>query len=302
MAHKAGVVAVIGQPNVGKSTLINAWVGHKVSIVSSKPQTTRRRVIGIAQTADYQVAFVDTPGIHEPHTRLGRAMVEQARGSLADVDAILAVVDGSRPPDDMDRRIAKLAISAAGAGSGRPVPIVLILNKMDQLKPEFVVENSEAYAQLFGTEDWMLTSASKGLNLEKALAMVVRQLPEGDLLFPDDEYTDQSTRFLVAELIREKVLIATRQEVPHSTAVRVERWEESEDGTLEIGAVIVVEKASQRAILIGRQGRFVKQIGSEARKEIEELLQRHVYLDLHVVVREGWRQNARMLRELEYTE
>lgn len=319
MARKTGLISVVGQPNVGKSTLINALVGHKVSIVSSKPQTTRRRVIGVAQSDDYQIAFIDTPGIHEPHHRLGRAMVEQARGALVDVDAILVVVDVSRLPNEIDVQIANLVRQAAGLPEVRPArraedstdddnppapqtPILLCMNKMDLLKPEFVVENTESYAKLFGTTRTMLTQANAGHNLQEITNMILDVLEEGDDLFPDDEFTDQSTRFIVEELIRERVLLTTRQEVPHSTAVHIESWEMGDDGKLEIGAAILVEKTSQRAILIGKGGQFIKSIGMEARKEIEALVDCPVYLDLHVVVREGWRQSPQWLRELHLTE
>lgn len=292
---KAGLVSLVGKPNVGKSTLLNALVGHKVSIVSNKPQTTRKRVLGIAQTADYQIAFIDTPGIHEPHTKLGRAMVEQARTALADIDLILYVADVSKRPDDVDKQIASLAKDAKA-------PVLLALNKMDKLKAEFVNEHVEAYMKLFGTESYMLTTATQERNLPRLRTMILDALPEGEPLYPDDEYTDQSTRFLVSELIREKVIVRTRQEVPHATAVQVERWEEREDGTLEIGALVVVEKDSQRAILIGKKGQFVKEIGIAARADIEALLDRHIYLELFVRVREDWRQNPRLLKELEYIE
>lgn len=295
---KAGIVSLIGQPNVGKSTLVNALVGHKVSIVSSKPQTTRRRVLGIAQTKDYQIAFVDTPGIHEPHTKLGRAMVEQARTALADIDAILVVADVARPPDELEKSIASLVTQSAAS---LKIPVLLALNKMDLLKPEFVTENVEAFCELYQTDKFMMTMASKGQNLDKLVEMILGVLPdEENALFPDDEYTDQSTRFIVAELIREKVLLKTRQEVPHATAVQIEGWEDREDGITEIFATIIVEKASQRGILIGKQGGFIKEMGIEARKEIEELLGKRVHLDLTVKVRGEWRMNPRMLRELEY--
>lgn len=298
MEFKSGLVALIGQPNVGKSTLLNALVGQKVSIVSSKPQTTRRRALGFCQSEKYQIVFVDTPGIHEPHTRLGRAMVEQARGAMADVDAMLVVVDGARKPDDMERQIAELVRPLAQKG----IPVILCMNKMDILKAEFVIENVELFTALYGTERYMLTSASKGQNLDKLVELILEVLPEGEAMFPDDEYTDQTTRFMVSELIREKVLLKTRQEVPHATAVHIEGWEEEEDGILTIEAQIVVEKASQRSILIGKGGQFIKQVGIESRAEIEELLDRRVRLELFVKVREGWRQNMRILRELEYTE
>lgn len=289
---------MIGKPNVGKSTLLNRMVGHKVSIVSSKPQTTRRRVIGIAQGDDYQVAFIDTPGIHEPHTKLGRSMVDQARGALDDIDVLVYVADGAHAPGDMDRNIAKLL-----GPISEKTPVILCLNKMDMLKAENVVPYVEAYEAMFKTDAYMLTTATRGNNVDKLMEMIVERLPEGPPHFPLDEYTDQSSRFLASELIREKILIATRQEVPHATAVMVENWEEDEGtGLTRIEATIIVEKASQRGILIGKQGQFLKKIGTEARVEIEEFLGTKVYLELHVKVQEEWRMNPRILQELEYSE
>jgi GTPase len=295
VAFKSGIVALVGKPNVGKSTLLNRIVGQKVSIVSNKPQTTRRRVLGIAQGDGYQVAFIDTPGIHEPHTKLGRAMVESARSALNDVDLIVFVADASGRPGEMDKHIAELM---------KPLksPVLLCMNKMDLLKADQVMPNVEAYTGLLKTEDYMLTTATVGHNVDKLMEQILAQLPEGEPMFPEDEYTDQPTRFMAAEIIREKILIATRQEVPHSTAVVVDSWEELESGTVHIGATVVVEKPSQRAILIGAKGQFVKKIGTEARVEIEELIGRPVFLELHVKVREDWRQSPRMLQELEYTE
>lgn len=289
------MVAVVGKPNVGKSTLMNAMVGQKVSIVSSKPQTTRRRVIGIVQAKDYQIALIDTPGIHEPHTKLARAMVEAARASLTDIDAILYVADAGRKPDELDQQIARLAKDAKA-------PVVVCLNKMDLLKAEFVNERYEAFCKLFDTDKCMMTTAIRGLNVDKVVEMLLSHMPEGEPLFPEDEFTDQSSRFMVSELIREKVLVTTRQEIPHATAVVVDHWEEMSNGILHIGASVVVEKAGQRAILIGNKGAFVKKTGTESRLEIEELLGRKVFLELHVKVKEGWRMNPRMLRELEYLE
>lgn len=298
MAFKTGAVSLIGKPNVGKSTLLNRMVGQKVSIVSNKPQTTRRRIVGIAQGEDYQVAFIDTPGIHEPHTRLGRAMVESARSSLRDIDLIVFVADGSGRPGDLDKRIADLI-----APKGKPIlPILICLNKMDLLKADQVTANVEAYTKLLGTEEYMLTTATAGHNVDKLLSMIVEKLPEGEPLYPEDEYTDQSVRFMASEIIREKILRETRQEVPHSTAVHVDSWEEEPGGRVVISATIYVEKASQRGILIGKQGQFLKKIGSEARKEIEELIGASVHLELFVKVSEDWRMNMRALQELEYTD
>jgi len=294
---KFGYVALIGKPNVGKSTLMNIMVGQKVSIVSNKPQTTLRRIIGIAQSENYQIAFVDTPGIHEPHTRLGRAMIDSAKGAVSGVNLIVYVVDGSHRPSEEDKEIAKYLRSSA-----QTVPIIVCLNKMDRLAPENVLERVDAYTKLVGSDTYMLTTATKGHNVDKLLALILERLPEGDPAYGPDDFTDQSSRFMSAELVREKILSATRQEVPHATAVMIEDWQDDDSGTLRISASIIVEKASQRAILIGKQGQFIKKIGTLARQEIEELFGRKVYLDLFVKVRSDWRMNPRMLHELEYAD
>lgn len=308
MAHRFGNVALIGKPNVGKSTLLNRIVGQKVSIVSNKPQTTRKRVVGITTGENYQIAFIDTPGIHEPHTKLGRSMVEQARKALHDVDVIVYVADSSHHTNDGDKEIAKLLTGLEvhdlhNPESMVPIPVILCLNKMDLLKADSVQRNVDAYISLFKTEDYMLTTALRGNNVDKLVEMIVAKLPEGEAQYDPDDYTDQSSRFIAAEFVREKILIATKQEVPHAVAVLVDSWEEEgEEGLVRISASIFVEKASQRAILIGKQGQFVKKIGTEARLEIEELLGRKIFLELHVRVREDWRMNPRMLQELEYAE
>jgi GTPase len=302
MAYRAGMVALIGKPNVGKSTMLNHIVGQKVSIVSNKPQTTRRRVIGIAHGPDYQIAFIDTPGIHEPHTQLGRSMVEQARSSLGDVDVIVYVADGSHHPGDMDKEIAKFVVGGKDETPPSTAPVIVCLNKMDLLKPENVQRNVDSYCALLKTDEYMLTTATTGRNLDRLVEMIASKLPEGEPMYPEDEFTDQSSRFMVSELIREKILRATRQEVPHATAVTVDDWDDSDPNLLRIGATIVVERASQRGILIGKQGQFLKKIGTEARQEVEQLLGQRIFLDLHVKVQEEWRMNPRMLQELEYTE
>lgn len=294
MAHKFGHVAVVGQPNVGKSTLINFIVGQKVSIVSSKPQTTRKRVMGIASRPDYQIAFIDTPGIHEPHNRLQRSMVEQARGSLDGIDVVLVVVDGAKRPDEIDESIAKLV------RTNKDMPVVLCMNKMDHLKAEHVVRNVEEYCALFGTDEYMMTVATRGENVPKLLDIIVGHLPERAPFYPEDEYTDQSSRFIAAEYVREKILQKTRQEVPHATAVVVDGWEDRPDGLAHVSASIIVDKDSQRAILLGKHGSFIKEIGTEARIDLEQMLGQKVFLELHVRVQEGWRQNPRMLHELDY--
>jgi len=306
--HRFGYVALIGKPNVGKSTLLNRIVGQKVSIVSNKPQTTRRKVVGIATGPGYQIAFIDTPGIHEPHTQLGRTMVEQARKALHDVDVIVYVADGSHHPDDGDKGIARLfqgleVHDLLDPAKLRPIPVLLCMNKMDHLKADDVVRNVDAYCDVLKTQEYMLTTATTGRNVDKLVEMIVTNLPFAEAQFDEDTYTDQSSRFLAGEFVREKILIATKQEVPHAVAVLIDEWSEEEAADLiRISASIIVEKASQRAILIGKQGQFVKKIGTEARQEIEALIGSRVYLELNVKVREGWRMNPRMLQELEYSE
>ena len=291
---RSGRVALVGKPNVGKSTLLNRIVGQKVSIVSNKPQTTRRKAIGIANGDGWQIAFVDTPGIHEPHNRLGRAMVEQARAGLIDVDVVVYVADGSHHPGELDRQIAELL--RANEVSAKTI---LCLNKMDLLKAENVERNVGAYESTFGTEETMLTTATRGDNVDELIKLIVARLPEQGPEYGLDEFTDQSSRTLAGELVREKILQATREEIPHSTAVLVDDWSE-DDGLLRIEATILVEKASQRGILIGKGGQFLKAIGTKAREEIEATLGRKIFLALHVKVSEGWRQNPRLLAELEY--
>jgi GTP-binding protein Era len=291
-----GHVALIGKPNVGKSTLLNRIVGQKVSIVSNKPQTTRRKALGIANGDGWQIVFVDTPGIHDPHTRLGRSMVDQARSGMADIEVAVYVADGSHHPGEMDKQIAEMM-----KANLRDAKLILCLNKMDLLKAESVERNVNAYMELFGTEEYMLTTATRGENVDRLMDLIIAHLPEGAPQYGEDEFTDQTSRFLAAELVREKILHATRDEVPHSVAVLIDAWDEQET-PLRIEASILVEKASQRGILIGKGGQFLKAIGTKAREEIEEILGQKVFLALHVKVAEGWRQNPRMLAELEYRE
>lgn len=293
---RSGFVALVGKPNVGKSTLMNHIVGQKVSIVSNKPQTTRRRVVGIATSDQYQVAFVDTPGVHTPRTQLDKSMVDATRAGLHDVDVIVVVVDGGHHPGEQDREVAQvLEISAA-----KSTPRLLCINKMDHLKPENVTGFVEAYSALFQPQDFVLTTASRGLNVSILVDQIVQRLPERPPLFTEDEITDQSSRFMAAEFVREQIITATRQEVPYATAVTVDTWEERANGSVAISATIIVEKSSQRAILIGTEGAFLKRIGTGARLEIETLLGRTVHLNLHVRVQEGWRMNPALIHELEY--
>ncbi len=299
--YRAGIVALIGRPNVGKSTLLNSVVGQKISIVSDKAQTTRKRLLGIATTDRYQIVFADTPGVHEAHTHLGKILNEAAQGALADVDAVLVVVDSSKEPNKDDEAIAQMLAQSGWLPPKPGKPVLLCLNKMDLLKAHFVQSNVEAYCKLYQTEDYMLTCLTKEQNLQQLVDLVVRQLPEGPPLYAEDELTDQPMRSLAAELIREKALRLTRQEVPHALACLVESWDEvPETDLVRIHASLIVEKEGQKAILIGKRGAMLKRIGTEARAEIEALIGHRVYLELFVKVRPEWRQNPRMLQELEY--
>jgi GTP-binding protein Era len=308
--HRSGFVAVIGRPNVGKSTLMNRLVGQKVAIVSPKPQTTRSRILGILtlEDRDVQAIFVDTPGLHRPRHKLGQAMVATATSAIPDADVVLFVVDVSVPPTDEDRMIAELIREHTRA------PIILVLNKMDLLPAEKVKPHTESYWELVPCRHdlllppvgegrgggWMMTIATQGVNLDKLLDRIIEALPEGPRYYPGDQVTDQTEREIAAELIREQVLRYTRQEVPHAVAVVVEEFKERESGVIYVAANVFVEKQSQKGIIIGRQGQMLRQIGSAARQEIERMAGGRVYLDLWVKVRKNWRRDERELRRLGY--
>jgi len=291
--HKSGFVAVIGRPNVGKSTLMNRFVGEKVAIVSSKPQTTRSRILGILTRTTFQVIFVDTPGIHRPFHRLGQIMVNTATNVIPEADVVLFMVDVSVKPTEEDRMIADILERRTEA------PIILVLNKMDLLRPEEVQDHTEAYWELapFHSE-WMMTTATEGTNLGALLERIVERLPEGPRYYPGEYITDQTEREIVAELVREQILRYTYQEVPHSVAVVVEEFKERERGVTYIAANVFVERESQKGIIIGRGGRMISKIGKRARQAVERLVGGKVYLDLWVKVRQGWREDDRELRRL----
>ncbi|MCS6839672.1 MAG: GTPase Era [Roseiflexaceae bacterium] len=291
--HRSGFVALVGRPNVGKSTLLNALLGQKVAIVSPKPQTTRTAIRGILTRPDAQIVFVDTPGIHEPRNRLGAFMVKQARRAIPDADVVCMVVDITRPPGSLDERIAALVRKASARR-------ILVLNKID-LPTKRGSENLQAYRALAPWDMEVAVSALRCQGLDALVDEIVRLLPEGPPLYPEGQVTDMSERELAAELVREQVLRYTQQEVPHSVAVEVEEWEEKEKVTY-IRMTILVERESQKAILIGAGGGMLKKIGSGARQNIEEMLGRPVYLDLWVKAREHWRDDPNALRWLGYTE
>lgn len=290
--HQAGFVAVVGKPNVGKSTLVNALVGEKIAIVSPKPQTTRRVIRGILTRADAQIVFVDTPGIHKPQHKLGRTMVESALNVIDEVDVVVFLTDGARAPDKDDARIGKWLNEKCRA------PVLLALNKMDLLKPDDVPAVTEAHWAIVQHADWMRISATRKTNLDKLLAQILARLPEGPELYPADQITDQTTRAVAAELIREQIFLQTRQELPYAIAVAIDAWEEPRADLTRIGATIYVERDSQKGIIIGAGGAMLKQIGQQARPEIEGWVGHQVYLELWVKVWEQWRERDSSLREL----
>lgn len=299
--HRSGFVAVVGKPNVGKSTLMNAYLGQKIAIVSPKPQTTRNRLLGIltlaterGDLANAQIIFVDTPGIHQPLHKLGEYMVETAVRAIPDADVVLFLVDVSHPPGEEDRQIAEI-LAAQGQ-----VPILLTLNKADLVPPEQVASHQAAYQALGSFDDRLLVSALQGDNLDQLLKAIVERLPLGPLYYPEEQVTDQQLRFMAAELVREQVLRHLRQEIPYSVAVVVDQFKERSEEMTYISANVFVERETQKAIILGEGGRMIKRIGRDARQEIEHLLGTRVYLELWVKVKKKWRKDERELRRLGY--
>ena len=290
--HRSGFVALVGKPNVGKSTLLNAWLGEKVVAVSPKPQTTRRRFLGILTRPDAQVMFFDTPGFHLPRNKLGEYMVEAVRSTLPGVDIILLMVDVSQTPQRPDEEIARLIGKAAHC------PVWLLLNKVDLVRPEQLAIRRSAYEQLGSFEQSVDLSALTHHHVHELLEELIARLPEGPRFYPEDQLTDKQERFVAAEMIREHLLRQLRQEVPHSLAVVVSEFKDREDGKLYIAATIYAEKGSQKGIVIGRSGSMIKKIGRAARKELERFFERQVYLDLWVKVRKNWRRDDQALKQL----
>lgn len=290
---KSGFVTVIGRPNVGKSTLVNSLVGRKVAIISPKPQTTRHRLRAVLTRPEAQIVFVDTPGIHKPRHRLGEIMVEAALQTLSDVDVILFVVEGDKPLGPGDQAVIDRL-------RGVKTPVILVINKVDRVAKPKLLPLIDEMRHRYPFAEIVPVSALNGDNLDRLVETVIRYLPEGPPYFPADMVSDQPERMLLAELVREKILHLTAQEVPHSVAVVVEEMAERPNGVTLVRATIYVERDSQKAILIGQGGQMLKRIGRTAREEIEELLGVKVFLELWVKVRPKWRQDERYLREFGY--
>ncbi|MFO7296394.1 MAG: GTPase Era, partial [Clostridia bacterium] len=292
---RSGFVAIVGRPNVGKSTLMNSMVGEKISIISDKPQTTRNRIQCVLTRANYQIIFIDTPGLHKPKNKLGEYMVQVAKGALEEVDVVLFMVDIWEGIGGGDRFIAEELKKVE-------TPVILVANKVDKVES---VENAEKMAQELchggGFDEVILVSALNGTNLDKLENTIASYLPEGPKYYPDDMVTDQPERFVVAELIREKALELLEEEVPHGIGVEVTAFKEREDkNIIDIYATIYCEKKSHKGIVIGKGGSMLREIGSRARRDIERLLGVHVYLELWVKVRENWRNNIVDLKNLGY--
>lgn len=291
---RSGFVSIIGRPNVGKSTLLNRMLGDKIAITSDKPQTTRNRVHGICNRHDAQVIFIDTPGIHQARSSLNRYMVETALTSLNGVDLILFLVEADSSSVSREKPILDILKETE-------VPVILVLNKIDRTEKEKLLELIASFAPLYPFREIIPVSALQGDGVERLIDLVCRYLPQGPRYFPEDILTDQPERFIVAEIIREKVFRMTRDEVPYSVAVTIESFKERDDGRLiSIAAVINVERDSQKGIIIGKRGDMLKKIGMQARKDIEQLLGSRVFLELFVRVTRDWSESKKMLKEFGY--
>jgi len=291
---KSGYVSIVGEPNVGKSTLLNAILGEKLSIVTPKPQTTRNRITGILTTDEYQIIFLDTPGLLKPRYKLQEYMQEAVRGAVNDADVILYMIDVSRPPRGRNERDILKMLRESGK------VVILVMNKIDLISRPMLLPMIASYRDKMDFAEIVPVSALKNDGVDILIRVIVKYLPEGPQLYPEDQISDMPVRFFVAETIREKVFLLTKQEIPYASSVLVEEFKEGE-APIYIRATIYVEKESQKGIIIGKGGGMLKRIGTEARREIETFLGSSVYLDLWVKVKEKWRRNPRDLRELGYT-
>jgi GTPase len=292
MTFHSGFVAILGRPNAGKSTLLNALVGEKVAIVSSHPQTTRNRILGIVNRPDAQMVISDTPGLHKPDSLLGRQMLEEIEQALDGIHILVLIVDASQRFSTQDQRVLDRAERFRG-------PRFLLLNKVDRMRKDKLLPLIDDYRRKLEFTEIIPVSALTGDGVEDLLRTLQRYLPEGPPHYPEEQYTDQPERFLAAEIIREKVLLHTKQELPHAVAVMIEKFEENPALT-RIHAAIYVDREGQKGIVIGRRGAMLKTIGTEARLELETMLGRKIFLELFVKVRADWRDQAAVVRQLDW--
>ncbi|NLN86510.1 MAG: GTPase Era [Syntrophomonadaceae bacterium] len=290
---KSGFVSIIGRPNVGKSTLINKLIGSKIAIVSDKPQTTRTRIQGILTVEQGQIIFIDTPGMHKPKHLLGDYMMKVSTQSLEDVDLIYYITDITNPFGPGEQYIIDQL-------KNMKVPVFLLVNKVDLVDQEEIPRFMQVFCNQMKFSECIPISAYQGINLDRLLQATFEYLPEGPQYYPEDDLTDQPISFIVAELIREKALILTRDEVPHSLAVEIEEFKQQGPGKVYIRAVINTERDSQKGIIIGKKGQMLKRIGEQARTDIERMVNASVYLDLWIKVKKNWRDNPNNLNQLGY--
>jgi GTP-binding protein Era len=291
----SGFVALVGRPNVGKSTLLNQILGQKIAITSNKPQTTRNRILGIHNNAQAQILFLDTPGIHRPQGKLNKFMVDQAVGACSDVDLILLLVEAGSRPGPADESIFDLL---------KPLntPVFLIINKIDQIAPPLLLEQIKQFSNAFEFAQIIPLSAISGDGVPELVEAVTRMLPPGPPYYPQDQVTDLPERFIAAEMIREKIMRQTSDEIPYGVGVKVEQFEDKpEKNLVVIQATIHVERDSHKKIIVGKGGQMIKRLGQQARQDIERLLGARVFLELFVRVDKNWSQSERMLRELGYS-
>ena len=291
---KSGFTSIIGRPNVGKSTLLNQILGQKIVITTNKAQTTRKRIKGILTTGEGQIVFIDTPGVHKPLNKLGEFLLDEAKISIPDADLILFLVDGSEPAGKGDKWIAQNLLQTE-------IPIIIVMNKVDKIKnPAKIEENLLSYKTLFKKNlPIVRISAKTGRNIDTLIKNIFKKLPEGEPLYPEDIVTEETMRDVAEEIIREKILLNTSDEIPHSVAVKVENYFEQE--TIDkIYASIFCETKSQKGILIGKGGSMLKKIGTEARLELEQITEKKVYLELNVKIEKDWRKKQSALKSLGY--
>ncbi len=290
-AYRSGFVAIVGRPNVGKSTLMNHLIGQKIAIMSDKPQTTRNKIHGVYTTDGAQIVFLDTPGIHKPNSKLGEHMMKSAESALGEVEAVLFLTDVTEELGGGDRYIIERLKKV-------DTPVILVMNKIDKVHPEALLPIIEKYRKLHDFTEVVPISALSGNNVSTLLEQLLKYLPEGPQYYPEDQVTDHPEQFVCAELVREKILHMTREEIPHSIAVQIEDMRVQENGVVYIGAVIYVERDSQKGIIIGKKGALLKEVGQQARKDIEQLLGSKTFLELWVKVKKDWRNQERVLKDL----